>query len=187
MSPTQLPHLRPNQTMKNIFIGLLSVAAVIALIGMYSRPLEKREDVSLSRIVQEINSGKVAALTVNQDDVMATLKDNSQSKLVAQHEVNTSITETFRNLGISEDKLNALELTVKKPSGFSYWLATLIPLLLPFILLGAFLWFMMRSAQNVGNRAMSFGQVTTRPVEADQKKKTTFADVAGNVEAKQEL
>jgi len=34
---------------------------------------------------------------------------------------------------------------------------------------------------------MSFGQMRSRPLETDKKKRTTFADVAGNEEAKQEL
>jgi cell division protease FtsH len=187
MNTSPLAPFRQNSPLKNIVIGILCVVVFIAIIGMYSRPLEKREDVSLSRIVQEINTGKVKSLSVEQDEVIATLQ-SGEAKLVAQRETGTSITETFRNLGISEDKLNALELSVKKPSGFGFWTATLVPLLLPFILLGAFLWFMMRSAQNVGNRAMTFGQMPTNTVEGNkQKKKTTFADVAGNEEAKNEL
>jgi len=46
---------------------------------------------------------------------------------------------------------------------------------------------MMRGAQNASNQALGFGQTRSRPVEADQKKRTTFADVAGNEEAKNEL
>ncbi len=187
MNTPQIAPFRSSSPLKNIIIGVISVIVVIALIGMYSRPLDKREDVSLSRIVQEINAGKVVSLTIEQDQVIAALK-GQQSKLVAQREAGTSITETFRNLGIPEDKLNALELTVKKPSGFGFWTSTLLPLLLPFILLAAFLWFMMRSAQNVGNRAMTFGQMPANAVDGTkQKKKTTFADVAGNEEAKNEL
>ncbi|HSX25148.1 MAG TPA: ATP-dependent zinc metalloprotease FtsH, partial [Candidatus Andersenbacteria bacterium] len=80
-----------------------------------------------------------------------------------------------------------IDLTVKKPSGVSFWAAAILPTLLPFVLLAVFLWFMMRSAQNMGNRAISFGQTQQGPVDHGKKKKTTFAQVAGNEEAKQEL
>lgn len=186
-TPTISP-FHKNTPLKNIIIGAVSILAVIALIGLYGRPLEQREDVSLSRIVQAVNDGTVSSITVDQEQVVVALKDSSQPHLIAQRESGTSVTETFRNLGIAEEKLKELDLTVKKPSGFGFWFSTLVPLLLPFVLLAGFLWFMMRSAQNVGNRAMTFGQMPTNAVEATkQKKKTSFADVAGNEEAKNEL
>lgn len=188
MDQNSLSPFRQNSTVKNILIGIGAVIIVTSLISLYSRPLEKREEVSLTHIVQELNNGKITNLTVDQDEVIATLQGDSQTKLVAQREVGSSITETFSNLGVSEEKLNAIDLSVKKPSGFGFWTATLLPLLLPFILLAAFLWFMMRSAQNVGNRAMTFGQMPNNtPDSSKPKKKTTFADVAGNEEAKNEL
>lgn len=188
MSTPAISPFRQNTPLKNIIIGIVSVLGVIVLIGLYSQPLEQRQDVSLSRIVQEINAGSVANITINQDEMVVTLKEANTPKLIAQRETGASVTETFRNLGVSEEKLTSIELTVKKPSGVGFWVATLVPLLLPFALLAGFLWFMMRSAQNVGNRAMTFGQMPTNAVEATkQKKKTTFADVAGNEEAKTEL
>lgn len=188
MDQNPLTPFRQNSTLKNIIIGIAAIVVVTSLISLYSRPLEKSEETSLTRIVQEIKAGKVQAITVDQDDVIASLKDNSQAKLVAQRESATSITESFRNLGVSEEQLAAIELTVKKPSGVGFWAATLLPLLLPFILLAAFLWFMMRSAQSAGNRAMTFGQMpSSTPESSKPKKKTTFADVAGNEEAKNEL
>lgn len=184
----KLPFFSGNSLMKNIGTAILLVAIVLTIVQLYSSPLQQEEEVSLSRIVQEINAGNVATMVVDQESIIATLKDEGAAKLVTQREDGASITETLSNLGITEEKLNSIELTVKKPSGFGFWVSTLIPLLLPFLLLGAFLWFMMRSAQNVGNRAMSFGQMTTNAVDpAKNRKKTTFKDVAGNEEAKNEL
>lgn len=184
----KLPLFNRNSMMKNIGTAILLIAIVLTIVQLYSTPLQKEEEVSLSRIVQEINSGKVVSMVVDQDSIIATLTDENAAKLITQREDGASFTETLNNLGVSEEKLNSIELTVKKPSGFGFWISTLIPLLLPFLLLGAFLWFMMRSAQNVGNRAMSFGQMTTNAVDPSKtRKKTTFNDVAGNEEAKNEL
>lgn len=172
---------------KNIGLGLLMVLIALTLVGLYGQPLENQEPVGLSRVAQEINQGQVAKLQVEREEIHATLKEGGKV-LVAQKEAGTSVTETLRNLGVTEEKLNTVELSIEKPSSFSFWISALVPALLPFVLLGAFLWFMMRSAQSVGNRALSFGQVTTRPIHPDQKRKiTTFTDVAGNEEAKHEL
>lgn len=173
---------------KNIGIALLLIISTALLINIYARPLQETKDVSLSRIAQEIKDGNVTKITVNQDKLTATLKDSNAAPLVAQKEADASVTDTFHNLGLTQDQLNSVDLSVKQPSGFGFWAATLLPILLPFLLLGAFLWFMMRSAQNVGNKASSFGQMSANPVDMQKgKKRTTFENVAGNEEAKQEL
>lgn len=173
--------------LKNTGVGLLVLLTVLSIIGLYSRPLEQEEKVGLLRVVQELEKENIDSIEVSQEELAISLKD-SDAKLVALKETGVSITETLRNLGVSEEQLRRLNLEVKKPSGLTFWLGTLLPILLPFLLLGAFLWFMMRGAQSASNQALSFGQMRSRPIEADPKKKrTTFADVAGSEEAKQEL
>lgn len=174
--------------LKNIGLALLILLIVLTVVGLYGRPLSgTTQKVSLTQIVDQIKSGNVASINVNQSELEVKLKGTDKT-LLTQKEDNTSITETFKNLGVTEDQLQPIELNVDQPSGLSYWLGALLPILLPFLLLGGFLWFMMRSAQSASNRAMSFGQTSQRPVEQDDKKhRTTFKDVAGNVEAKQEL
>lgn len=178
---------RPDSLGKNLGLILLIIVGISLLISVYGRPLEDRRDVSLTQVVDEIAKDNVSNITVDQNELLVTIKNNNTQKLVAQKESDASVTETLSNLGVSNEALRKIELTVKKPSGVSFWTAALVPVVLPFVLLGFFLWFMMRGAQNVGNRAISFGQTTTSPVEQHKKKLTTFAQVAGNEEAKQEL
>jgi len=188
MNKKVIPPLnRKGNILKNTGVGLLVLLTVLSIIGLYSRPLKQEEKVGLLRVVQELERENVDSIEVNQEELTISLKD-SDTKLVALKETGVSITETLHNLGVSEEQLRRLNLEVKKPSGLTFWLGTLLPILLPFLLLGAFLWFMMRSAQSASNQALSFGQMRSRPIEADPKKKrTTFADVAGSEEAKQEL
>ncbi|MBD3328666.1 ATP-dependent zinc metalloprotease FtsH, partial [Candidatus Peregrinibacteria bacterium] len=58
--------------------------------------------------------------------------------------------------------------------------------LLPFIFIAGFLIFMMRQAQSSNNQAMSFGRSQAR-MNDQNKPQTTFKDVAGAKEAKEEL
>lgn len=172
---------------KNIGVTLLVVLALASVIGFYSRPLTTPTEASLSQVAAEITAGNVSSIEVEQESLTVSLK-NSDTKLETQKEAGASITETLQNLGVSNEQLREITLTVKKPSGIAFWAGAILPILLPFLLLGVFLWFMMRSAQNTSNRAMSFGQMTQRPIELDkQKKETLFKDVAGNAEAKNEL
>ncbi len=187
MSSSSMSPFRKDSLSKNIGAILLVILLVSMVFTIYGRPVDNTRDVSLSQVVDEISKNNVSNITVDQSDMIITLKSDSSQKLIAQKENDASVTDTLKNLGVSDEALRRIELTVKKPSGLSFWTAALAPVILPFILLAFFLWFMMRSAQNMGNRAISFGQTTAGPVQHGKKKKTTFAQVAGNAEAKQEL
>lgn len=180
------PKSNKDKFLRNIGFGLLILLLILSVVGLYGQPLAKEKEVSLSRLVEEINDENIEAIDVNQEEITATLKD-SDTKLVTRKEAGVSVTETLKNLGVSEDRIKSIGLTVSKPSGFAFWASTLLPVLLPFLLLGGFLWFMMRSAQNASGQAMGFGQTKSRPVESEKKKSTSFADVAGNEESKNEL
>ena len=82
-----------------------------------------------------------------------------------------------------------MNVSIKDTTTAAFWINTVIPFLLPFIIIGVFLWFMMRSAQRGNNQALSFGLSRARliPPQKNGKKKITFADVAGAEEAKEEL
>lgn len=187
MSPSPIRSFPQDSWTKNAGIALIVILVLGTLFSLYGQPLDNQREVSVSQVVDEISKNNVSSISIDQNDLLVTLKNDSSQKLIAQKENDASVTDTLRNLGVSEESLRRIELTVKKPSGFSFWTAALVPVILPFILLAFFLWFMMRSAQNMGNKAITFGQMTTGPVDQAKKKRTTFAQVAGNGEAKQEL
>ena len=63
---------------------------------------------------------------------------------------------------------------------------TLLPYLIPTILIVVVFYFIMRQQQGAGNKAMSFGKSRAR-IQVGGKSKKTFADVAGADEEKEEL
>jgi cell division protease FtsH len=71
-------------------------------------------------------------------------------------------------------------------SAAGQWLGLLITAFLPVLLIGGFIFFMMRQAQGTNNQAMSFGKSRAR-MFLGNKTVITFNDVAGVDEAKQEL
>jgi len=73
-----------------------------------------------------------------------------------------------------------------EPSAAGQWLSTAIFAFLPVLLIGGFIFFMMRQAQGTNNQAMSFGKSRAR-MFLGNKTVVTFNDVAGVDEAKQEL
>jgi cell division protease FtsH len=91
------------------------------------------------------------------------------------------------NYGVSKDKMLGIDVTVKTDTGWKFWLETIAPYLLPFLMIGGLLYFMSRQVAGMNNRAMGFGASTAREAEPENKDKKTFADVAGAKEAKEEL
>jgi cell division protease FtsH len=66
------------------------------------------------------------------------------------------------------------------------WLGIIVTGLLPLLIIGGFIFFMMRQAQGTNNQALSFGKSRAR-MFLGNKTVVTFADVAGVDEAKTEL
>jgi cell division protease FtsH len=66
------------------------------------------------------------------------------------------------------------------------WIGVAVSVVLPLVVIGAFIYFMMRQAQGTNNQALSFGKSRAR-MFLGNKTVVTFADVAGVDEAKMEL
>lgn len=166
-----------------LIILFLLVSGIIIL---YQTPQEKPATVALSELVSEINQGAVKSIVVQNSVLEIELQDGKKQK--ASKEPESSLTETLANYGIDKEKLSSVSITVKEDSGASFWLTATLPFLLPFILIGAFIWFMMRQAQRGNSQALSFGTSRARMLDPkDKKKRVMFADVAGAEETKNEL
>lgn len=77
---------------------------------------------------------------------------------------------------------------LKRPAETS-WLASLLPTILLLAVMLGFWWFMMKrlnSSMGDAGKQMNFGKAKVKQM-ADEKRKTTFADVAGADEEKEEL
>lgn len=175
-----------DKLLKNIAIIILVFLFISGMIILYNSPAQKPAEISLNELANQINDEKVAKITVEDNDVNAELKDGTKEKTIK--EPNSTIFDVLDSYGVDKQKLLAVNIEVKKPSGSGIWLAYIIPILLPFILIAAFIWFMMRQAQRGNTQALSFGMSRARMIDPkDKKKRVTFTDVAGAEEAKEEL
>ncbi len=106
----------------------------------------------------------------------------------AKKEIESSLSQTLANYNVDKDRLAAVKIEVKDESGIGYWLANLLPYILPLLVMGIFLWYLTRQARGQGMQAFTFGQSRARLTNPDDKKqRVTFKDVAGAKEAKEEL
>lgn len=171
---------------KNISIILLVFLFIAGLMVLYGTPENKPEKISLTALVSEINEGQVKAISVNNDNLSIELNDGKKQETIKEKEA--GLTESLKNYGVNEEKLRAVNIEVKSESSLGLWAGAILPFLLPFVLIAAFIWFMLRQAQRGNSQALSFGLSRARMIDPkDKKKRITFSDVAGAKEAKEEL
>jgi cell division protease FtsH len=157
-----------------ILIGAIVLAVIYSV--MFAA-WEKPKEVNISDVVSQVNTGQVEKIIVEDNKLTIELKNGE--KEIAFKESDASLVKDY-NLDTSKAKIE-----VKDTSSGALWL-NIISAVLPVLLIGGFLWFMMKQAQSGNNQAMAFGKSRARMV-VPTKKKITFKDVAGSEEAKQEL
>jgi len=168
------------------FLVLFAVFLLIAAIfSAFSGGSAKPQTVGIETLINQINSDKVSEIVVSGNQLAITLKDNT--KETVRKEANDSLSTLLNNYAVDPAKSTAIKISVKDESGWDYFLLNIAPFLLPFILVGVFIFFMLRGVQGANSRAMSFGQSTAKDFKPDEKNRTTFKDVAGAKEAKEEL
>ena len=171
---------------KNILFALLLFILISGIFVLYGKPNEEPEEISLSTLVGQINEGSVKQITVKDNQLEIELENGKKQEAIKEKE--TGLTESLKNYGVDNEELKEVNIKVEGESSFNFWVGGILPFLLPFLLIGAFIWFMLRQAQRGNSQALSFGSSKARMIDPkDKRKKTTFIDVAGSQEAKEEL
>ncbi len=146
--------------------------------------LNPEKKVDVTSFINQVQEGQVSEIVVEGQQLKVTYQDKTTATV--EKEPGESLSELFKNYNVADDKTRAIKTTIKTNSGAGYWAAVLLPNIIPLVLVFALMWFLFRQAQGQNNKAMSFGQVNARELPKGMGK-VTFADVAGNKEAKQEL
>ncbi|NQU78120.1 ATP-dependent zinc metalloprotease FtsH [Candidatus Falkowbacteria bacterium] len=181
--------------MKNIFKNFIIFFVIFVLIAgvfsIYNSPTRKAENVSLDVMVEKIQKGEVEKIEIEGEKIVAFLGNEEMN--ISYKEPGQSLTEVLTDYGLRADELKNIKIDIKTTTGFGFWFGSLAPFLIPLVIIVVFILFMARGIQGSNNRAMMFGQSTAREInnkkEKGKRKKrtTTFKNVAGVKEAKEEL
>jgi cell division protease FtsH len=173
---------------RNAFVYLLILVASIALFYSFLTPTDSSREIAISRVAELVKQGQVERLAVANDGIInVTVREDGRTvKYVSRKEPNIGIGETLIGLGVTPGEIETVgELVAVRPSVWENWGIVLIQIV-PLVLIGLFLVFMLRQAQSGNNQALSFGKSRARMFTGDRPS-STFDDVAGADEAKQEL
>ncbi len=178
--PTPPKINKPKSTFLYLVIGALVLSSVFLLFNPQTDPGTK---VTLNEFANYVKEDKVKKIDISSNKVNLELVDNS--KAFTYKEPGADIYTILAQAGLSQEKISQLNVEVVPNENNDFWINLLISIV-PFLLIIGFFIFMMKQAQSSNNQAMSFGKSTARVVDKE-KQKTTFADVAGMKESKEEL
>ncbi len=175
-----------NQFWLNVVSVILALFLTVSIFTYLSEQGVKSEEISLSELATKIAAGEIATIEVRGDELVIT--DTAEKSLTSKKEVNTALTDTLKNYGVTTEALAKISVDIKSESGFKFWFLTLAPSLFLVAVILFLVWFFARQVRGAGMQAFSFGQSKARMIDPnDSNQRVTFADVAGAKEAKEEL
>ena len=163
---------------------------MILLVTVFSKPAEETH--KYSEIVYYFQDQKVSQYTLDlgSGDMSITLNDGKQISYVAPNA--GQMIEDIRPYVQQYNKAHPntrMSYNWNRPADSSWFTSGFLPVLLTFVLFGVFWWLMMKHMNTTlgdTGKQMNFGKAKIKQM-ADEKRKTTFADVAGEDEEKEEL
>mgnify|MGYP002543442586 FL=1 len=164
-------------------LAIWLIMAVIVIVILSSIMENSSSKMTYSELITSIENKEVENIKISADGNLATIKlKNSKT----EKEVNIPSLDSF--MSYTEEYLKTGEISLDEEKE-SIWI-TVLSLVSPFGLLIIFFifWFMMMSGGNQGGaKNMTFGKSKARLVNAGEKNRVTFDDVAGVDEEKEEL
>ncbi len=165
------------------FIYIILIAAVLFLVYNSFGENDPGPDLPLQTLVSEINAEKVESIAVQGNDLRVTYTNGNVA--ISRKEPESTTIEQLLSLGVEEEKLQDVKVTVESPTDWTA-LFSIGGTLLGIIALGVVAYLFIRQFQGVNNQAMSFGKSRARMFSGDRPT-VTFDDVAGIEESKEDL
>lgn len=173
------------------FMGnVLSVILILLIVtSIYSLIVDgsgEREKIALSQVAGDVQAGLVTKIVVSGNDLTLTYADGTER--TSMKDPDQGLPDTLAAYGTTPEELSKVAFSIEGESGFRFWFATLVPIILPIVFILILFWFLARQVKGAGMQAFTFGQSKARMIDpTDSAQRVVFADVAGAKEAKEEL
>lgn len=148
---------------------------------------DTQKKIALTQIVSEINADKVQKIIVNDNELEVFYIDGEGVQAVKEPDI--SLTESLSGLGADAEKIKNIEIEFQEKNDIWSWLLPIALGILPPILILFVFWGIFKQAKTGAMRTLDFTQTKAKlfGVEGKREEKTSFDDVAGLKEAKEEL
>jgi len=163
---------------KNLVLWLV-IAAVLLMVFQNFSPTTSGQQVNYSQFVEMVQQGQVRQVTIDGLQVQGVRGDGSQFQTIRPQVADNKLMDDLL--------ANQVEVIGKEPERQSLWTQLLVAAFPILIIIALFVFFMRQMQGGGGGKGpMSFGKSKARLLSEDQIK-TTFADVAGVDEAKEDV
>lgn len=166
-----------NDMTKNILLWLVIGLVLVSVFKNFENAQSQSGEIEFSQLLDEIDRGKVQEIKVSGLSIKATIGGNV---------VTSEIPYGAQELLAQKATEKKISYTGEKPEGESTLFTIFISWFPMLLLIGVWIFFMRQMQGGGKGGAMSFGKSKAKLLSEDQIK-TTFADVAGCEEAKEEV
>jgi cell division protease FtsH len=176
--------------MRNGLLMLVLVMGISALLYTWLAGNTPAQTVGWGDFLNNVKVGQVDKIVQQDTTLTVTSKDNPPKVYTVTAPgvpgVNADYLKDIQAAAAAGgNTFDQTKFSVEKAADNS-WIGLVLTGLLPLIIIGGFIYFMMRQAQGTNNQALSFGKSRAR-MFLGNKQVVTFNDVAGVDEAKTEL
>ncbi|MFQ5450123.1 MAG: ATP-dependent zinc metalloprotease FtsH [Nitrospinaceae bacterium] len=165
-----------NQFYRNLALWLVIGLILIALFNIFNKPMVAQSEIVYSDFIEQVEKGQIKEVMIQGDNFSGKYMDGRPFQTIAPSK-DPDLIKILRDKGV--------RIVVIPPEQTSWYMNILISWFPMLLLLGIWIFFM-RQMQAGGGKALSFGKSRARLL-SDTKNRTTFKDVAGVDEAKEEL
>jgi cell division protease FtsH len=170
---------------RNGIVMLVLVVGTAALLFTWIQSTTPAADVGYSQFLADVEEGEVVEVT-QQGETLNVKLDSGAVYTTVVPGLLTDVYTDMRDAATRGNQTLGANVFKAEPEPDTSWLGLLLTGLLPLLVIGGFIFFMMRQAQGTNNQALSFGKSRAR-MFLGNKTVVTFNDVAGVDEAKTEL
>jgi cell division protease FtsH len=175
------PWSNPNTQRVLVIMGVIAV--FVFFVMMLGRPPSSSNLISLNELAAAVQQGQVKSITERggQDLYITYINGGTASSY------KPADTDLLRILGFNSVQDANFQYIAQPGDNTQTILFNVLLAVLPILIIGWFIWRMMRSVRGSQDQAINFGRSRARVSRDMERPQVTFADVAGADEAKEEL
>jgi len=182
--PVKKGHKIGNALRMAAFWILVAVLGVTALASFSTPATDAAEKRDITEILALARDEQLEEIIVRGNELIVAPREGTDlPKMISMKDPSSSLNEQGFATVIEDGKVR---VRIEEPSSMWENIFDIAIIIVPTILIIGFFVYMMRQAQSMNNQSMGFGKSKAR-LYGNDKKKITFADVAGNEAAKQDL
>ena len=166
-----------HRVLRSLTFYILILLLAVSVVNYFSNEAAGEEEIDYTAFIRLLEEDRVTSVIITEHRVTGILDDGQEFATVI-------LPDDARVLNLLHQQ--QVEVRVEPPVEPPWW-TNLLMTMLPVAVVVAAFFFLMQQSQGGGNRVMQFGRSRARMYGADDKRRVTFAEVAGCDEVKEEL